>query len=289
MQVLGFEDYRAQAQQLADVLDCPYQEIDIHRFPDGESKVTLPTPLDDEIIICRSLDRPNVKLIELLFSTQVARQQGVKKITLVAPYLCYMRQDIAFHPGEAVSQQIIGPWLGEMFDRVITVDPHLHRIQQLSEAIPNADCISLTASAAMAEFLNQAQQAPVLLGPDEESEQWVKQIAQTTGLEWAVASKQRLGDRAVEVLLPEVDFSGRNVVIVDDMASTGRTMARTAQALKNKGVLQVDALITHPLFTGDAEVLMHDAGIDKIVSTDSISHPSNQIPLAPLIASTIPA
>lgn len=287
MLVLGFKDYQTQAKSLAQTLHIDYREIDIHYFPDGESKVTLPINLPNEVIICRSLDHPNTKLIELFLAVNVARQQGVKKITLVAPYLCYMRQDIAFHPGEAVSQKLIGPWLGELFDVVITVDPHLHRISTLSEAIPNAQAITLNATAPMAHYLKQQTTPPVLLGPDEESEQWVKQIAELTGLTWGVASKQRHSDCDVEITLPSINFTHRTVIIIDDIASTGHTLSMTAKALKNRGTQNIKCLVTHPLFADDAEQVMRAAGIDKIISTDSINHPSNQIQLNTLLAAAI--
>ncbi len=287
MQLLGFADYREQAQRLADALAIKYSEIAVHHFPDGESIVTLPTELDHELIFCRSLDYPNNKLIELFLACKTARQQGVKQITLVAPYLCYMRQDMAFHPGEAVSQIIIGQWLGELFDRVITVDPHLHRIEDLDQAIPNAESIVLSATGPMAEFLAQRPNPPLLLGPDSESEQWVKQIAKQNQLEWLVASKVRHGDHKVEITLPDYDFSDRIVVIVDDVASTGRTIARAAKALKQAGAQTVNCLITHPLFVDDTEQVLANACITHVWSTDSISHSTNVIQLAPLLAHAI--
>ena len=286
-QLLGFKDYREQGKRLADELAIEYLEVAVHHFPDGESKVTLPTALDEKIIFCRSLDHPNHKLIELFLACEVARQHGVTHITLVAPYLCYMRQDIAFNPGEAVSQKTIGQWLGQLFDRVITVDPHLHRIADLDQAIPNAETITLSAGKLMSDFLATRPHPPVLLGPDSESEQWVKQIAELGGLEWEVAGKQRHSDHNVEIMLPEIDFKDRVVVIVDDVASTGRTIAQTAKAVKKKGVQAVNCLITHPLFADDAEQVLANACINHIWSTDSIDHHSNVIQLAPLLAKAI--
>ncbi len=287
MQILGFKDYHNQGKRLAKALAIEYLEVAIHHFPDGESKVTLPSNLDDELIFCRSMDHPNDKLIELFLACEVARKQGVKHITLVAPYLCYMRQDIAFNPGEAVSQKTIGQWLGQLFDRVITVDPHLHRINDLNQAIPNIEAISLSATTLMAAFLANRPNPPVLLGPDSESEQWVKTIAEQTGLEWQVAGKQRHGDRNVEIMLPDINFRDRIIVIVDDVASTGRTIAQAAKALHQSGAQTVNCLVTHPLFADDAEQVLTNACINHIWSTDSIDHDSNVIQLAPLLAEAI--
>ncbi|HFE37996.1 MAG TPA: ribose-phosphate diphosphokinase [Gammaproteobacteria bacterium] len=286
MQIIGFKEYQKPAKRLANNLALEYTEVTIHHFPDGESKLTLPNTLDREIILCRSLNQPNSKLVELFLTCRAARQRGVEHITLVAPYLCYMRQDIAFNPGEIVSQKIIGQWLGELFDRIITVDPHLHRIKNLNQAIPNARANSLSATSLMADFLNQQSKPPILLGPDGESVQWVKQIAKQNKLEWAVASKQRRGDHDVDIVLPEINFGIQPVVIVDDVASTGHTIAQAAKALKQRGVQTVDCLVTHPLFADGAEQQL-STYIDHIWSTDSITHHSNVIQLAPLLADAL--
>jgi ribose-phosphate pyrophosphokinase len=287
MQVLGFEDYQPQGEALAKELGLPFTLVDIHRFPDGESKVTLPPDLDDEIILCRSLDHPNDKLIELLLIVNTARQQGVKKITLVAPYLCYMRQDIAFHPGEAVSQKIIGSFIAELFERVVTVDPHLHRIERLEQAIPGRDAIALGTASLMGEFLAKNTRNPLLVGPDGESEQWVRAIAEPETLDYAVATKERLGDREVVVKLPDHNYHQHEVILVDDMISTGRTLINVARQLKKQGAETIHCLVTHALFSDDVTDALHQAGITNVWSTDSIRHASNAVPLAKLLASAI--
>jgi len=287
MLLLGFEDYRPQGEALARALAIPFAVAEVHRFPDGESTVTLPETLPEELIVCRSLDHPNDKLIELLLAAQTARQQGVKRLTLVAPYLCYMRQDIAFHPGEAVSQQIIGRLLAELFERVITVDPHLHRIERLEQAIPNRDAIALGTAKVMGEFLATHTTNPLLVGPDGESEQWVRAIAEPAGLDYAVATKERLGDREVRITLPDHDYHRHEVILVDDMISTGRTLLNVAAQLKRQGAGVIHCLVTHALFSDDVTQTLRNAGIDQIWSSDSIPHPSNAIALADLIAEAI--
>ncbi|MEW6647391.1 MAG: ribose-phosphate diphosphokinase [Pseudomonadota bacterium] len=285
--LLGFHDYEAQGRRLAEALGLPFAPVEIHRFPDGESKVTLPAQLPEQVVVCRTLDQPNDKLVELMLVARTARELGARHITLVAPYLCYMRQDIAFHAGEAVSQKIIGGFLAELFDAVITVDPHLHRIERLEQAIPRGQAMALTAAPAMIEFLAQHVPNPMLIGPDAESEQWVRAMAEPAGLEYAVATKERLGDRSVRTKLPEMSYQGRTIVLVDDMASTGRTLIAVASQLKFRGAAAIHCLVTHALFADDATRQLHEAGIEQIWSADSISHPSNVIHLAPLLAQAV--
>ena len=289
--ILGFPDYEPQGRRLAQSAGLPYQTIRLHRFPDGESKVTVPAELPERLVLCRSLDHPNDKLVELLLAAQTLREAGARDLTLVAPYLCYMRQDIAFHPGEAVSQRIVGRFLGELFDTVITVDPHLHRTPSIEAAIPARRACALTATKLMGRFLDARRadtaKPPLLVGPDGESEQWVRAIAEPAGLDFVVATKERLGDHSVRVNLPAHEFRGREIILVDDMVSTGHTLAEVARELRAAGAGPIRCLVTHALFAHGAEQMLHEAGVEAIWSSDSVTHPTNALPLAELLAQSL--
>jgi ribose-phosphate pyrophosphokinase len=287
MMILGFDDYEVQSRKLADVLEMPCRMIQLHRFPDGENKLTLPVRLPEHVVICRSLDNPNEKLLELLLAAKTARELGAKMLTLVAPYLCYMRQDKAFNEGEAVSQSIVGKFLADLFDNVITVDPHLHRIQHLEQAIPNKNAVSLTATTMMAGFLREQCKDPILLGPDSEAEQWVSAVAKPNQWTYGVCEKIRTGDREVEITLPDINLHGRSVVLVDDVASSGRTLSVAIKKCLSKKANHVDVLVTHALFVDDAKECMVHAGVRNIWSTDSVSHESNIIPLNLLLRDAV--
>jgi len=100
--IYTFPSYKQQGKEIANSLNLPCFEIKIHHFPDKESLVTLPSQKNEHVIFCLSLDYPNNKLIELFLAAKTARLQGAKRLSLVAPYLSYMRQDKAFHEGEAI-------------------------------------------------------------------------------------------------------------------------------------------------------------------------------------------
>lgn len=286
--VLHFVEEERQARHLAVALGLELQPIGQHRFPDGESRITLPPSLPHTVVLYCSLNHPDAKLVELLLTTRAARELGARQIILVTPYLCYMRQDMAFHPGEAVSQQIVGRFLADLVDAVISVDAHLHRIARLEEAIPLQHAINITATSLLGDFLiAQVPSDALLLGPDEESRQWVEQVARQGNFAFAVASKVRRGDREVEIHLPEMDYRQRHVVLVDDMISSGHTLAETATRLYHEGARTVEALCTHALYDEEAGDLLRHAGIGKIWSSDSVSHPSNAVQLAPLLAGAV--
>ncbi|MFC1603295.1 ribose-phosphate diphosphokinase, partial [Pseudomonadota bacterium] len=285
--VLGFPEYRDQTQRLASHIGLPYRDVELHQFPDGESKIRLPDQLPQKVIICRSLNNPNDKLVELALTSATARNLGASELILIAPYLCYMRQDKAFNPGEAVSQQIIGRQLAQWFDAVVTVDPHLHRIHKLSEALPNTITTTLTATKPIADFLSKTYTNPLLIGPDEESEQWVAAVAQMQGLEYMIGQKQRLDDYTVKITLPESGCISRHLILLDDVASTGRTLEATALALQAYKPASISAVVTHALFVNDALERLKKAGVDQVWSTDSIPHPTNAISLAELMGEAL--
>lgn len=287
MLVLGFDDYELPGRRLAQALSLPFEKIELHQFPDGESKLRLPPELPERVIICRSLDDPNSKLIELLLSAQTAREQGARHLTLVAPYLCYMRQDMAFHPGEAVSQRIIGRFLADLFDRVITTDAHLHRISHLSEAIPGIRAVNTTAASIMSDFLKGQNTGLLLVGPDSESAQWVEAIAGEAGYDCVVAQKKRLGDQQVKITLPAGNYADKKIVLIDDVISTGHTLITVAALLYGQGVASIDTLVTHALYDDSTARHLRKTGIGHIWSTDSIPHASNTLHLDQLLADAV--
>lgn len=285
--LLGFPDYHLQAKNLARLLNVEYEEVEVHQFPDGESKLRLPIDIPSTVIICRSLDAPNSKLIELYFIVKELRQKGCQRIILVAPYLCYMRQDKAFEPGEVVSQRWVGKLLSHLVEEVITVDPHLHRVKKLNDIIKARQATTLSAAPLIGNLISLRVSDPLIIGPDEESEQWVQQIASLQDFDYVLGEKTRHGDREVDIVLPASDVAGRDIVIVDDMASTGRTLTATAHQLRALGVENIYCAVTHALFVEHAYEELLAAGVKEIWSTDSITHSSNCIALSTLLADAI--
>ena len=285
--IIGFPDYREAAQRLARAACLPYADALIHHFPDGETRLQLPESLPKQVILCQTLDHPNGKLVDLVLAAATARDLGARHITLVAPYLCYMRQDKAFHPGEAVSQRIIGTLLSQWVDALITVDAHLHRVHQLQDAVPVDPAINLNATTVMSAFLGKQLDNPLLVGPDEESEQWVAAIARDSGFDYCIARKQRSGDQQVRVSLPKADYQNRHIVLVDDVASTGRTLEAATLGLAHFEPASISVLVTHALFEGDAQQRLHRAGVSHIWSTDAIPHSSNALHLDQLLADAL--
>ncbi|MDD3797753.1 MAG: ribose-phosphate diphosphokinase [Novosphingobium sp.] len=284
--LFGFPECSGAATRLAGALDIPVHEVAVRRFPDGESLVRVENATPTAILY-RSLDDPNAKLVELLLAAAALRDNGAARVILVAPYLAYMRQDIAFHPGEAVSQKVIGALLARHFDAVVTVDPHLHRIHSLGQVMPGIAAVALSAAPALSAALDDTA-APVVVGPDSESRQWVEAIATPLGLDVLVGAKHRRGDREVSIAIDGIgEVAGRKAVLVDDVIASGATLIEAAQLLRDAGAIAVEALATHCLASADDLARMKAAGITRVRSTDSVAGPTATIPLAPLLAAAI--
>lgn len=287
--VLAFDDEQGPAAALAQALGAPWALVERHRFPDGESRLRLPPLLPAELLVYRGLQQPNHKLVELLITLPAARALGAQRILLVSPYLAYMRQDMAFNPGEAVSQRHVAALLASQVDGLITVDPHLHRIASLDEVMPDCTGVALSAAPLLGAWVAQQVPGALLLGPDEEALQWVAAAGAAHGLDHAVCTKQRFGDRDVRVALPSVPLAGRAVVLMDDVASTGRTLVEATLAARAAGAASVDVAVTHALFVGDALAQLQAAGVRHVWSSDAVPHASAVVPIKALLAGAVRA
>ncbi len=272
------------ADALAASGDVELGGLEARRFPDGESYIRLDCDVEgrDVDFVCTLAD-PDPGFLRLIFAADAARDLGARSVNLIAPYLAYMRQDKRFRPGGAVSSFSFARLLSSSFDHLVTVDPHLHRHKSL-DALYTLSSMTLHAAPLLAEWVGREIPAPLLIGPDAESEQWVSESARAINAPYAVLSKTRLGDRRVEITVPELSaWAGRQPVLIDDIASSGRTLIEAARQLCAAGFAPPVCAVVHALFAGDAYATLGEVSAD-IISTDSVPHPTNRVTLAPLIA-----
>lgn len=272
-------------QLLAEHLALEIGDIEVRRFPDGESYVRYGTALNDRpiVLIC-SLDKPDDKILPLIFAATTARELGARSIGLVSPYLAYMRQDRRFREGEAITSVQFAKLLSSAVDWLVTIDPHLHRYTSLDEiySIPSA---VIHAASLLSEWIANEVPQPLLIGPDSESEQWVSSVAKEANAPFLVLEKVRRGDHDVEVSVPEVDrWRNRTPVLVDDIISTGRTMIETVNHLARAGMRSPVCVAVHGVFADGAYETLRNAGAENVVSANTILHPSNSIDVTPLLA-----
>lgn len=272
------------AQSIARKLDVACGVIDWRRFPDEEAYIRIASDVRGaHVDVVCTLAHPDPQFLSLVFLAETARELGAASVSLIAPYLAYMRQDVRFNEGEAISSIHFARLLSRYFDSITTIDPHLHRIGSLDEifSIPTR---VVSASAPIADWIGNRIERPLLIGPDQESEQWIAAIAARAHAPYLVAHKTRLGDRRVEVQLPDVSpWRDHLPVLIDDIVSSGGTMLAAAHQLVGAGMGKPCCVVVHALFAkGVFEALQQVAS--QVVSTDTVAHPSNLISIAEVLA-----
>lgn len=286
--VLALPGNETLAEGLAARLGAELGRVRLHRFPDGETYVRVETPLRgrDVALVC-TLPRPDEKLIPLLFLAATVRDLGAARVGLIAPYLAYMRQDRRFREGEGVTSAYFARVLSSAVDWIVTVDPHLHRRTSLDEiySIPSE---VVHAAPYISAWVRDTVRRPVFVGPDEESAQWVREVADGAGAPFIVSRKTRRGDRDVEVTVPDVErWREYTPVLVDDIISTARTMIVTVRQLIAARLSAPVCVGVHAVFAPGAFEELRSSGASVIATCNTISHVCNAIDLTDALTGAI--
>lgn len=280
----------ALATRLGLLLGTDVAETEFRHFPDEETYVRIVTPVSGRsAVIIRTLDRPDEKFLSLAFTAATLRELGARQVGLVAPYLAYMRQDRRFQAGEAVTSTIFAKLISGTADWLVTIDPHLHRQSSLS-SIYNIPAQSIHAAPAIANWIKRSVTLPLLVGPDAESAQWVSEVATLAEAPYTVLEKTRRSDRDVRVSVPDVArWRDHTPVLVDDIISTARTMIATLGLLEHAGMKPAVCVGVHAVFASGAYDALRAAGCSRIVTTNSITHETNEIDVTEMLATAVSA
>jgi ribose-phosphate pyrophosphokinase len=285
--ILPMPGNEAMAGALAHRLDAEMGVLDWRRFPDSETYVRIASEVQRKrvYIVC-TLANPDPQILTLVFAAAAARECGAESVHLIAPYLAYMRQDKRFKPGEPVSATHFARLISQSFDSLVTVDPHLHRIGNLAEIFSIPTHVG-EAAPLLGEWIAQNVDAPLVIGPDQESEQWAAEVARSAGAPHVVASKLRIGDEQVRIELPDLTaWSGRQPVLTDDIVSSGRTMIEASRGLAARGMAKPYCLAIHAVFAPGAFDHLAELS-ERVVTTDTIAHPTNAISVVDMLARLI--
>jgi len=291
--VLGGTSGEHIAVTLARLLGAELGEVEVAHFPDGETYVRVRADVKGRrVIYVNSLQKgPNEALVETLLTLDALRDLGAEEVHAVVPYMAYARQDERFKPGEAVSIRTIARLFRALnLDSIYTVDMHLHRITDPAE-IFGAEFHNLTGVRELAKYVSERHgplRDAVVIGPDEEAEQWARTMAEALGgLEYAVLKKKRISASEVLVEAGGLDVEGRPALIVDDIISTGGTVVETVKALRSLGARDIIVTCVHPLLVGGAYARLLRLKPRDLVGTDTILSPISKVPIAPAIAEAL--
>lgn len=259
----------------------------LRQFPDGETYLRILSDVEGkEVVLVCTLNRPDDKILSLLFFCRQVKELKAASVCLVAPYMAYMRQDKAFKPGEAITSAYFANLISSFADRLITIDPHLHRRRSMQE-IYSIPCEVLHATALISSYIKEHITNALLIGPDSESEQWVSGIAKDAGVPFIILQKTRRGDTEVEVSIPEVEnYKAHVPVVIDDIISTAHTMMETISHLKEKGMPPPVCIGVHAVFTEETFSRLLSSGAKEVVTCNTIAHGSNRIDISQLIVNT---
>ena len=288
--IFALEDDDVHAARLVERLGGELGRVEIRHFPDGELYLRIDSPVAGrEVIVVSTLHQPGTKFLPLAFLAATARDLGALRVGLVAPYLAFMRQDSRFQPGESVTAVYFGAMMSRVVDWLVTVDPHLHRLPSLA-AVYTIPTGVARAAAAVAAGRRRGGPRAVLIGPAAESEQWVAAGAGLCDAPYVVLEKIRTGDRAVSVSAPVLDaWPDRTPVLVDDIISTARTMIEATGQIKRAGGAAPICIGIHAVFADRAHADLLAAGAERVVTCNTIPHPTNAICVADAIADAVVA
>jgi ribose-phosphate pyrophosphokinase len=273
---------------IAQTIDAETGNYTFHRFPDGETYLRLLSTVEERtIIVVCTLHEPDTKIMPLLFLCKLLKEQKAKSICLVASYLAYMRQDKQFNPGEAITSVYFAQLLSSLVDKLITVDPHLHRRASMQE-IYSIPCVVIHAAGLISQWIKKNISNALFIGPDSESEQWVSQVAANASAPFIVLQKIRNGDNNVDVSVPDVEkYKNYTPVLVDDIISTAHTMIETIHHLKAAGMKPPLCIGVHAVFAENAFKNLVESGAKQVITCNTIAHTSNQIDVVALIADAL--
>jgi len=285
MIIIGCSRGKHLAGKIAKKLRRPYSELKVKRFPDGELYVRFMKDIrNKEVVLVQSFyGYISDCIIETIFAAETAKDLGAKKVTLVATYFPYLRQDKRFNPGESISNEVMAELINKYFDSVYIIDPHLHREANLSH-IFSIKAKRIDSNPLIGNYIKKHIKNPLIVGPDWESFKWAQKVAEKINCEHVILEKKRITSRKVVVKLnKKIDIKGKNIVFVDDIISTGNTIIEAVKNIKKLGAKKFYCIAVHGIFVEKALEKLRKANV-KVVTTNTIPNSVAKIDVSGLVA-----
>lgn len=274
------------ATNLAKRLEAQLTVAGLRIFSDGESNIKL-SKVGNNCVIVQSTHPPtDTHLIQLLMIAKKCTDYGAEHICAVIPYLGYARQDRAFLEGEVVSIGLVAELIKSVgIEHVITVDIHSELAMSYFPSIQNVSSVPLLANYTSKITL----QDPIAVSPDAGGTNRAKEFARHLDIDFIVLEKSRHRETGVVTIDEKIhtDISKRDAIMIDDIISSGNSLIRAAEVLHKKGAGRIYAMCAHALLIGDAAKKIKSAGVQDIISTNSVPGQYSKVELSPEIAVAI--
>ncbi len=282
MYILGGTSSKTITEDLSKELEQPLARTTLKRFPDDEFYVRILDNIEDEEVIIVQTTYPDANIVELLLIQDAVYEAGANKITVVLPYFGYSRQDKKFEDGEPISARAIAEHISLHADCIVTVDPHKEHILDFF----NVPAYSCSAVSEIAKYLKE-KDIDFVLAPDKGAMERAQQVSDIIRCEYYYMEKIRIDGTTVKIKPKNLEIQNKKVAIIDDIISTGGTMAKAIKELKRQGAKEVSIACTHGLFVGGAKEKILSAGCDEIISTDTIENEFSKVRAAPCISEVL--
>ncbi len=266
------------AKKVAKLKNLEVMEVESYKFPDGEVYVRLPKQeLPEDVIVMQNFyPNQNDKLVEFILACDSACDYGVKRIKAIFPYFAYARQDKRFKEGEAISIKAIAKILKEFnVKEIITIDVHFHRKEGEFDFF-GVKGYNIAATDLLIDYVKRNYCKDfVTVAPD---------IGQAKALGKAeYFEKERISGDEIIMKKRDIDVEGKNVLVIDDMISTGGTMIEACKLVKKIGAKKIFAACTHGLFLRNSYEKLKEI-VDDVIATDTIQSEASKVSVASLIA-----
>lgn len=280
MKIIGGPASQLLASRTARALGTEPALCEFNRFPDGELYLRIVEETENEnvtLIQSTPTDSDLVSLLQLIDACE-----GARELNVVIPYMGYARQDKKFKSGEPISARAIARCIRA--DRIFTVNIHEKSVlEHFSGPAYNLDAAKLVGKHIASLGLGN----PLLLAPDSGAEGLIKNVSSGLGFDYDHLEKTRLSGDTVVIKTKNLDVTGRQVVLVDDMIATGGTMAESIRMLRDQGAADVYIACVHPVLARNAVLRLFNAGVKDIIGTDTLERAESRLSVAPLIADAL--
>jgi ribose-phosphate pyrophosphokinase len=282
MKIISGTTSKTIAENLSKSLKIEIVDTKIKRFPDGELYIRILEDIADQDIIVIQNTYPDLNIIELLLLQDAIREENAKKIITIIPYFGYARQDKIFEKGEVISAKTLAKLISINSDEIITIDPHKEHILDFFQ-IPASSCSAIYE---ISEYLKN-KELDLILAPDKGAIDRAKEASKIINCDYDFIEKTRINGYKIEIKPKNFDIKNKNVAIIDDIISTGGTMAKSIKELKKQNVNKTYVACTHGLFVGTAIEKLISAKCDDIISTDTILSQFSKVRISKTLTSLI--
>ena len=280
MYVISGSTHQRLGASLAEEMDAEFCGVVNRHFPDGERYIRILMDVDGLDVVVVQNTFPDKKIVELLLILQAVKEAGAKTVTCVIPYMGYSRQEKVFQAGEARSAKAIAGVIGSMCDRIFTINVHTPVVLDFF----GCEAHDINGFREVVRYL-KGSKPDMVIAPDEGSKDRCTLAANMLKVPVHVMKKVRIDGRTVETSSGPVEVKGCTAVILDDIISTGGTIATAANILRNGGADRILAACTHGLFIEDAANRLRVC--DDILSSDTLEGVYTRFSVAPAIANAL--